>query len=123
MGKGLFDIVLDAKVLEPIYNQNLKLISPLTSDNFEWVLLYKAIEYPICVETQLNCNLEIVGSKFNVKRERKIERRIQVEKANLLIQREVRVFLSKVRAEKAREKKNSMLVQGFIRRKFAYMAY
>ncbi|CAG9334195.1 unnamed protein product [Blepharisma stoltei] len=122
MGKGLFDIVIDgAGNDDPLYSQDLKQQKKIYGNSLEWVLIYKGLEIPSDIDP-LNCNLEVCGTKFNVKRERKIERRIQVEKAALVIQRETRKFLIKVRAERAMELKNSLIVQHFLRRKFAYMS-
>ena len=68
-------------------------------------------------------NLEILGEKFNIKREKNNEKRFLVNRAALIIQKEAKKFLVKIRAEKKRINHNVLCIQNITRRKIAYFMY
>lgn len=122
MGEGLLKIVLDGEYGEPIYDSSLKLVGEVKGNTQEWVYLYKGesiseeYSYP-------NLNLEIIGEKFNIKREKNIERKFLMARATLVLQKQARKFLVKIREEKNKVTSNVLMIQKIVRRKLAYLEY
>jgi hypothetical protein len=101
MATGLFDIVLggakDATL--PLYEPGCDApIAPPTSNNNEWIYLYRSELAPAGEQIATNYKmLEVVGEKINVAKEKKWGRRWLLTKATILLQRNVRGFLARNR--------------------------
>lgn len=122
MGEGLIRIVFDGEVHEPIYDTFLNLKKAIKCNTQEWILLYKGenLGDEYCYH---NNNLEIFGEKFNIKREKVIERKFVMTRAALTIQKHARKFLIRVRGVKKTVNNNVLAMQKIIRRKLAYLEY
>ncbi|OMJ96107.1 hypothetical protein SteCoe_280 [Stentor coeruleus] len=122
MGEGLIRIVFDGEIHEPIYDNFLNLKKEIKCNTQEWILLYKGenLGEEYCYH---NNNLEIFGEKFNVKREKVIERKFVMTRAALVIQRQAKKFICRVRKEKMNIINNVLAMQKIIRRKLAYLEY
>jgi hypothetical protein len=102
MAEGLYEILIEGRNLAPIYDEDLKLLGNIESNSQEWVLLYKAdnvgYEEKEAQGARIgSCQLEIIGEKLNIRKEKQLERRYQMNKAMTLIQSVVRCFLQKRR--------------------------
>ena len=96
MIEGLLRIVIDKEKKEPLYGKNLDLLRWTKAGTFEWVLLFKE-EVTENEGFNRNLNLEIVGEKFNVRRERFLERALSKEQAAFVIQKTARGYFSRLR--------------------------
>lgn len=119
MAEGLLNIILDNAAQDPLYNSNFEPQKSLVGDSQEWVLLYKG-ENNMEEVSYTKAQLEIVGEKFNLKREKQWERRFNMNRAAIFIQFHVRAFLRKVRVEKKKINHCVMSIQKIIRRKLAW---
>jgi tubulin monoglycylase TTLL3/8 len=118
MGEGLLKIVLDGGTQGPLYNQSMGLQRELKGDTQEWVMLFKGVKNEDV--GNLNVNLEIIGEKFNLKREKMMEKRFLMNKAAFFIQFQLKKYMEKVRAEKKRLNHCVLNLQKIIRRKLAW---
>lgn len=120
MGEGILSIVLDTITQEPLYNSDLLPQKPLIGDSQEWVLLYKG-ENNMEEISYTKVQLEIIGEKFNLKREKNLERKFRMNRAAIFIQYQVKRFLKKVKIEKRKINHCVMGIQKMIRRKLAWV--
>lgn len=121
MGDGLFRIVMDGEIQKPIYDEFGKVMSEITGDTQEWILLFKADYGNSALElSNTKGTLEIIGEKFNINKEKQKEKKFMMNRAALLIQKKAKKFLKKVREERKKQYKRSLVIQAIIRRKFGY---
>ena len=116
MAEGLYEVLVEGRNLAPIYDEDLKLLGNIESNSQEWVLLYRA-ENGAYEEKEAqgarfgSCQLEIVGEKLNIRKEKQLERRYQMNKAMTLIQSVVRCFLQKRRYKRYKEEFTSSSIK------------
>lgn len=117
MGEGILKIVLDTQPQVPVYNQMMKPQREIKGNTQEWVMIFKGVT---CEDfNNIKCNLEIIGEKFNVKREKNLERRYLMAKAAGFLQYHVRKYLAKVRVEKLKVNHCVFKFQQVFRRRLA----
>ena len=117
MGDGILKIVLDGQAQVPVYSQMMKAQREIKGNTQEWVMIFKGVA---CEDSNnIKCNLEIIGEKFNIKREKNMERKYLMVKAAGFIQYNVRKYLAKVRVEKLKVNHCVFRFQQVFRRRLA----
>ena len=91
----------------------------LQIDTNQWQLIYRGASSPTDVKETPPCNLEIVGERANIRKEKQLERKLLREQAGELIQKVARGFIVRSRNRHERRRQAAVLIQTRVRRHLA----
>ena len=109
MMEGLVKVVVDGEKWE----------GELPIDTNQWQLIYRGVGNPVEVRDNPPCNLEIVGEKANIRREKQLEKRLIREQAGGLLQKVEKGFLVRNRNKHEKRRIAAIAIQTRVRRHLA----
>lgn len=109
MMEGLVKVVVDGEKWE----------QELPIDTNQWQFIYKGVSNPVEVKDTPPCNLEIVGERANIRKEKLLERKLIREQAGALLQKVAKGFLVRSRNKHERRRTAAIAIQARVRRHLA----